>query len=581
MRASGLRSVVAIVAGNLALWASGAPAQLDPEWISYLSADSSLSAGLRALVVDAAGVTYVTGVHGSSSNTDVITAAFRQDGQLLWSASYDGLAQWHDQGSGVALAPGGVVLVCGSTPDSNFYANVLVLAYDAGTGELLDSLQFSSGPYESEAAFSIAADSQGSVYVGGSTVGDGGDGLLLKLDAKLDLLWSAEWDGPAFAPYSQDSVLQLRLSPAEEPVALIHGVMASNHPDYVVVKYAPADGSVTWEATWGSNGEDAPRDMVIDPGGDVLVTGTALNNGSSQFGTIRLGGSDGALLWQEFDSGSPRDAAVVLTLDGAGAVYVTGNVDPDGDRSNFNDNFFTVKRDAVSGAFGWSHSYGSNGVREFDAPSDVIVDREGHVFVAGVTSSPPYSGDTITLVLDSVTGLETARGIVTGSSTQIATPRVAALDAADRLLVGGHAYDGNTGAVDISLFRYASQVGQDGHFVDLGYGLAGTYSPRLDGSGSLDPSGSFTISLTQLPPGTTGPLIVGLGLWYLPFKRGVLLPTADVLLMLPTGGGSYTIDDSMPPGLPSDLSIFLQAWFPDAGAPKGMSATNGLELITP
>jgi len=527
-------------------------------------------------------VTYVTGTSTGGSYDDVITAAIRQDGELLWLQTFDGTQQWHDQGRGIALAPGGRVLVCGNTPDSNFFANVLVLEYDAATGTLLDSVVYSSGPGTSEAGFSIAADSHGDVYVGGSTVGDGGDGLMLKFDSNLDLLWAKTWDGPCLAPYSQDSIQQVKLNAAEEPIALIWGVAASLHPDYVVVKYAPNDGSVLWEADWGSNGEDWPTDMVIEPGGDVFVTGSAINF-TMQYSTIRLRGSDGALLWQEYDTSTVRDIAAAIALDDYGGVYVTGRGDPDGDQSNFNDNFYTVKRDAATGAFQWSHSYGSSTKFHFDVPADVIADREGHVFVSGYTSSPPYTHDAITFMLDPSTGVELDRGVFApANSLETATPQLLRIDPADRLIVGAATYDVNTGDNEILVYRYPSQTGMDGHFVDMGFGLRGNYAPRLDGSGSLAAGNLCRLSFTQLPPSSVGILVVGVDLLYLPYKGGSLLPTLDLLLVVPTGiNGAVDLDTTMPSGIPSDLSIYAQGWFLDPGSPKRMSATNGLELITP
>ena len=62
----------------------------------------------------------------------------------------------------------------------------------------------------------------------------------------------------------------------------------------------------------------------------------------------------------------------------------------------------------------------------FDEPSDVRVDPEGHVFVVGVTSSPPYVNEVILLVLDTATGLETNRGIIFNVGSEIpSTGRIA------------------------------------------------------------------------------------------------------------------------------------------------------------
>src|SRR5689334_8320708 len=333
------------VACALALAAASARADIDPSWVTQLSLGTNLSVGLAAMVVDAGGVTYVTGSADGQANLDVLTAAFSPAGVLLWSRTFNGPNNWHDQGRALALGPGGVLYVAGNAPDPQSYANVLLLEYDRASGNLLNTIQYSSGPGLSEYAGSVATDAQGNVYVAGGTVGDGMDALLLKFDAGGQFQWKRTWDGPAFAPYSQDSALKLLLDPAGAPVVLIHGVMGSNHPDYVVVKYAAGNGSTLWEASWGGSGDDAPRDMQLDANGDVYVTGTALNL-SDSYGTIKLRGSDGQLVWQAYDHTAFRDSARALALDGQGGVYVTGSVDPDGDQSNSNDDFYTVKHDA-------------------------------------------------------------------------------------------------------------------------------------------------------------------------------------------------------------------------------------------
>ena len=61
-------------------------------------------------------------------------------------------------------------------------------------------------------------------------------------------------------------------------------------------------------------------------------------------------------------------------------------------------------------------------IRCYDEPSDVRVDPEGHVFVDGVTSSPPYLNEVILLVLDTATGLETNRGIIFNVGSEIPSP---------------------------------------------------------------------------------------------------------------------------------------------------------------
>ncbi len=539
-------TLAALTALALALSGSAAEAQLSPAWTARLPVGASLSAGLQGLVVDAAGVSYVTGTAGPSSNTDVVTAAFGPGGVLLWSRTYNGPEDWHDQARGLAFGPGGVLWVTGNTPGPGMYANVLLLEYEASSGALLNEVRTSSGPFLSEHGASVATDAQGNVYVGGGTVGDGGDALVLKFDAAGVLQWTRVWDGPAFAPYSQDSVQQIRVDPSGDPVAMIHGVMGSLHPDYVVLKLQPSDGTTTWETIWGVQGGDFARDMEIDALGDVYVTGTGLDF-TDKFSTIKLRGSDGQLLWQEYDSAGIDDAAAALALDGRGGVYVTGSVDPDGDRSNLNDNFYTVKRDAGTGELRWTHLYGANCLRCFDVPADVIVDVAGNVFVAGSTSSPPYSADMITLVLDSDTGLETERGIVSGGASESVWSGFLRFDAAYDLFSGGHTYEANTGAVEISVVKYASLAG----------------SPYELGLTNLVAGSSATFSLAHATPLATQYVAFSLqgagSVWIA--ELGVTLGIAHPFLLTSgpaDGAGSFTAVIPVPYGA-AGIPVWFQA----------------------
>jgi hypothetical protein len=441
-------------------------AELSPQWITRVPAGAALTAGLRGMVVDADGTSYITGIVGPSDNTDILTAAIAPDGALLWSHVYNGPEDWHDQARWIALGPGGVVYVTGNTPGPGRYANVLLLKYDAASGELLSSIRYSSGMGISEFGGTVATDAQGNVYIGGGTVGDGPDVLTLKYSADGQLQWTRVWDGPANSPYSQDVVKDLLMDASGNPVLLIHGVMNDLQPNYVVLKYAP-DGNVIWETRWGGRGGDYPVDMKMDAAGDLYITGDSVG----QYATIKLRGSDGALLWEAFDTRDYHNSALAVALDGRGGVYITGSIDPDIDRSNKNDNFWSIKRDAATGERLWTHFYGANCVGCYDAPADVLADSAGNVFIVGYTSSPPYSGDMILFALDASAGAEADRGVVDGGPLETVDARHLRFDADENLYVGGQYYNVNTGAVEMYVMKYASLSGIPGD---------------LDGDGDVD-----------------------------------------------------------------------------------------------
>ncbi|GMU37766.1 MAG: PQQ-binding-like beta-propeller repeat protein [Phycisphaerae bacterium] len=445
-----------VVGTGLMLTSLRASAAVPQEWTRRLPSGSTLYSGLTGMVVDAEGHSFVVGNAGTSGNVDILAARYAPDGALVWSQTWDGVERWHDTVSDVALGPDGSVYAVGSTPDRNRYADLLVLKFNAADGALIWSRTFNGGPGISDAALVVATDRDGNVYAGGHTVGDGADCLIVKFDADGVFHWSQTWDGPASAPYSQEAVRDLLVAPDGDLVMLTDGVMATLHPDYVVIKYDAADGSMIWSRNWGVNGGDYPVDMEIDAAGDVYVTGDALNNGSVEYGTIKLRGSDGALLWAEYDAAGFREAAYALALDAEGGVYVTGWSDPHGDQSKFMHNLFTVKRDAATGSRWWTHEYGEACLWCYDAGGDLVIDDSGHVFVGGITSSPPYASDQIMLVLDAATGAELDRGIVWTTGSESAGVNVARLDRAQNLYLGGSVTNYDTGAVDVHVVKYAS-----------------------------------------------------------------------------------------------------------------------------
>ncbi len=438
-----MAAVVVLVLGSSA----GATAQ---DWTVRQPAGTALPDGMGGMVVDQAGVTYITGTSGASSNTDITTAAYAPDGSLRWSRTFNGPANWHDQARAVAVA-GGLVYVAGNTPGPGSFAQALLLAYDARTGRLRRAIPYSSGPQTSEHGASVAVDDAGNVYVAGGTTGDGGDALVLAFDPKGQLLWQRTWDGPAFAPYSQDTALEVLVGPDGNPVVLIHGVMASLHPDFVVIKYAAGDGSTLWETSWGVSGEDSPTDLEIDAAGDVYATGVGIDL-NDKYATIKLDGEKGALLWQAYDQGGIDDRAAAVTVDDQGGVFITGSVDPDGDHSNFNDNIMTVRRRAADGGLVWTRTYGLNCIGCYDIAADVKV-AQGKVLVAGASTSPPYSSDGILFALDAQTGAETARYVTPSAPAESTRPKVLRTSRAGTVRFGGDFWNGSTGQVDFAIAR--------------------------------------------------------------------------------------------------------------------------------
>jgi hypothetical protein len=442
--------LMGIISSNLIAWGD-----LNPEWVTRLP--SSYSDSLTSMLVDSSGTVYIVGITGTTSSPSIRAAAVNPDGTIRWSRVLGG-----GQAGGALLAPDGALYIAGRVPGQGNVSELLLLKCDASTGNLLQTYRYSRGAGLATSGGQVAPDMEGNLYISGSTVGDGLDVLLLKLNASLQLEWAHTWDGPANVPYSQDNAVQLLLDSAGNPVLLVNAVMADNQPDYMVIKYSPS-GTILWQTNWGTRAGDSPMKMVMDANGDLYVTGSTTRT-NFVYGTIKLRGSDGQLLWEQIDSQAARDIGRSLTLDSQGAVYITGSVDPEGNVSNFNDNFYTVKRGGTTGTPRvWSHLYGQNCVSCFDVPADIAVDSAGHVLLLGQTSSPPYVNDMILFVLNSQTGQEQGRSVVDGGSPSWGVePSVLRLDVRENIYVGAVFRNFDTEVREIAVLKYRSLVRRQG-----------------------------------------------------------------------------------------------------------------------
>jgi hypothetical protein len=143
-----------------------------------------------------------------------------------------------------------------------------------------------------------------------------------------------------------------------------------------------------------------------------------------------------------------------------------------------------------------------------------------------------------------------------------------------------------TGMAPPELMASTVWVAEDDPWFDLGFALAGTHGlPRLDGTGSLQGGTAYTVTLTGALEGVTSYLVVGFSSLFAPFRGGVLVPDPappGFFVALPTdAGGGFVIADTWPDDVPPNVSLFLQAWIEDPAGPTGLSASNGLEAITP
>jgi hypothetical protein len=254
----------------------------------------------RAVSVDAACNSYVTGAAHNGSNYDYMTRKFGPDGALLWSAGYNGPGNGDDFAVALVLDANGNVLVTGRSTGSGSDFDYATLKYSAASGAPL--------------------------WSGGAIVNG-----------------AARYNGPGNA---LDQALGLALDGNGDVVVTGASRDAALGYDYATLKYSGATGAALWSG--GSivngaaryngpvNGDDGANALAIDGNGDVVVTGASLGlNFLYDYATVKYSGATGAPLWtggaidlfgaaRYNGPGNGFDEALALAVTGNGDVVVTG-----------------------------------------------------------------------------------------------------------------------------------------------------------------------------------------------------------------------------------------------------------------
>ena len=229
---------------------------------------------------------------------------------------------------------------------------------------------------------------------------------------------------------------------------LIHGVMASNHPDYVVVKFAPATArrcgrrtgastAATSRPTWRST----PQATCTSPA-RASTSSTSTARSSCAAATARSCGS----------STTPRTTTTARPARARRPGRRLRHGPRRTPRATTRTSTTTSSRSSArpTGALLWTHRYGANCVGCYDVPSDVIVDPRGprlrrrlDELAAVLRRTRSRSSSTPPPVS------RPQRGIVPGGAGEGAAWKQIRFDKGFNLRVGGHFSNSSTGFVEL------------------------------------------------------------------------------------------------------------------------------------
>jgi uncharacterized delta-60 repeat protein len=259
------------------------------QWVTRYNSPGNGVDIARALAVDNAGNSYVTGESGPIGNYDFATLKINTNGAIEWAAKYNGDANMNDFPLALCIDNMGNVYVTGQCLPTETNYDYITLKYN-NSGTLLWLARYDGPVNGNDAARAITVDNAGNVYVTGPSSGNGTgkDYLTIKYNSSGDSVWVKRYNGPINADdYANTIALD---NYGNVYVSGGCNAIQSQSHDYCTIKYSN-DGVELWAAIYDDpvHRGDVVYAMAVDTSGKVYVTGQGTQNlqQSSDYLTIQ------------------------------------------------------------------------------------------------------------------------------------------------------------------------------------------------------------------------------------------------------------------------------------------------------
>lgn len=234
----GLCSILLVLSATGAVYSGdrGIPQAAGEKWIRKYNGPGNYNDVGRAIAVDKSGNVYVAGESpGSGTYRDYAVLKYNKAGQLLWEARYNGTGNGDDYAYAIAVDGAGNVYVTGSSAGKSSGNDFATVKYDK-SGKLVWAKRFSGAGNRGDAAFAIAVDGKGNVYVTGESVGATSqrDILTIKYSSAGNQVWVKRYNGQG---NGDDSGFAIALDSAGNAHVSGYTQGSDSGMDFIVIKY--------------------------------------------------------------------------------------------------------------------------------------------------------------------------------------------------------------------------------------------------------------------------------------------------------------------------------------------------------
>jgi hypothetical protein len=317
----------------------------DTAWIRRYNGPGNGDDKAWDLALDGSGNVYVTGsIYISGTDYDCATIKYLANGDTAWVRRYNGPGNPDDVTSHLAVDDSGNVYATGgslwSSPE--IIVDFLTIKY-LPNGDTV-WIRTYSGPGNSEDyAHALALDGSGNLYVTGESESLGSaasrDYATIKYLPNGDTAWVSRYNGPG---NNWDAAYDIAVDGSGNLYVTGESPGSGTSDDYATIKYLP-NGDTAWVRRYNGPGNfsDRGQSLTVDDSGNVYVTGQSYGSGTDyDYATIKYF-SNGDIAWVKRYNGLDNndDNGYNIAVDDSSNVYVTGYSRD----SVTNDDYVTIK----------------------------------------------------------------------------------------------------------------------------------------------------------------------------------------------------------------------------------------------
>ncbi len=427
-------------------------AQVNTVWDERYNGTGNGYDEATSLNVDASGNIYVAGAStGSGSNKDFTVVKYNSNGITQWVARYNGTGNNLDDAYLVKSDNSGNVYVSGASTGTNSGLDYCVVKYNS-SGVQQWVYRYNGSGNGVDEVYSLQVENSGNVYITGYSKGitSGDDICTIKINQSGSMVWLKRFNG---SDNNDDYGNSIQIDNSGNIYVTGAVTQTGSDQDYITIKY-DSNGNQVWIVIYNGpgNGEDFPSSNAIDAQGNIYVTGYSTGIGTQRdYCTIKYNNS-GIQQWEtRYDGPDGWDEAWNIILDPAGNVYVTGNSAGIGT----GDDYCTIKYNN-SGVQQWAARFSGPGASN-DYCNWVAPDANGNVYVTGIVGDGAGNPQNIVTIGYNSAGAEQWVQTYNGTGNEFDSGNAITVDNQGNVFVTGGSDNPNN--TDFITIKYSSTIG--------------------------------------------------------------------------------------------------------------------------